>query len=90
MLLALPGYLGLDSLSGPWFKRLAGWLGLALALPVLVYSAADYWRAAWFSLKQRTLTLDVPIALGLAAIYGQSVFEVASGRGEGYCDSLTG
>jgi Cu+-exporting ATPase len=90
MLLALPGYLGLDSLSGPWFKLLAGWLGLALALPVLAYSAADYWRAAWFSLKQRRLTLDVPIALGLAAIYGQSVFEVATGRGEGYCDSLTG
>ncbi len=90
MLLALPGYLGLDSLSGPWFKLLAGWLGLALALPVLVYSAADYWRAAWVSLRQRRLTLDVPIALGLAAIYGQSVFEVATGRGEGYCDSLAG
>ena len=90
MLLALPGYLGLDSLSGPWFKLLAGWLGLALALPVLVYSAADYWRAAWVSLRQRRLTLDVPIALGLVAIYGQSVFEVATGRGEGYCDSLTG
>ncbi len=90
MLLALPGYLGLDSLSGPWFKLLAGWLGLALALPVLIYSAADYWRAAWFSLQQRRLTLDVPIALGLAAIYGQSLLEVATGRGEGYCDSLTG
>lgn len=90
MLLALPGYLGLDSLSGPWFKVLAGWLGLALALPALTYSAADYWRAAWFSFRQRTLTLDVPIAVGLAAIYGQSVFEIASGRGEGYCDSLSG
>jgi Cu+-exporting ATPase len=90
MLLALPGYLGLDSVSAGWFKVLAGWLGLALALPVLVYSAADFWRAAWLSLKQRVLTLDVPIALGLAAIYGQSVFEVASGRGAGYCDSLTG
>ena len=90
MLLALPSYLGLDSASGLWFKVLAGWLSLALALPVLLYSAADFWRAAWFSCKQRVLTLDVPIALGLAAIYGQSVFAVASGRGEGYCDSLTG
>ncbi|HVR36907.1 MAG TPA: heavy metal translocating P-type ATPase metal-binding domain-containing protein, partial [Methylomirabilota bacterium] len=80
MLLALPGYLGLDSLSGPWFRVLAGWLGLALALPVLVYSAADYWRAAWFSIRERMVTLDVPIAIGLAAIYGRSVFEVASGR----------
>jgi Cu+-exporting ATPase len=90
MLMALPGYLGLDSVSGPWFRSLAGWLSLALALPVLVYSAADFWRAAWFSLQQRVLTLEVPIALGLAAIYGQSLFEVASGRGEGYSDSLTG
>jgi Cu+-exporting ATPase len=90
MLLALPGYLGLDSLSGPWFKALSGWLSLTLALPVLIYSAADYWRAAWLSFRRRILTLDVPIALGLAAIYGQSVFEITSGSGEGYCDSLTG
>src|SRR6185436_7092369 len=55
-----------------------------------VYSAADYWRAAWLCFRQRMLTLDVPITLGLAAIYGRSVFEVATGRGEGYGDSLTG
>lgn len=90
MLLSLPGYLGLDSASGPWFKTLAGWLGLALALPSLIYSAADYWRAAWTGLRRRALTLEVPIALGLAAIYAQSVYEVAGSRGAGYGDSLTG
>jgi len=90
MLLALPAYLGLDSLSGPWFRSLAGWLSLVLALPVLTYSAADYWRSAWLSLRGRVLTLEVPIAIGLAAIYGWSFFEVASGRGEGYSDSLAG
>lgn len=90
MLLALPGYLGLDSLSGAWFKPLSGWLGLALALPVVTYSAADYWRAAWISLRQRILTLDVPIAVGLAAIYGQSLYNVASKTGDSYCDSLAG
>ena len=41
-------------------------------------------------MRQRVLTLDVPIALGLAALYGQSVFEIISGRGEGYLDSLVG
>jgi Cu+-exporting ATPase len=90
MLFALPGYLGMDSLSGPMFQRLFGWLSLALALPVLVFSAADYFRSAWLSFRQRVLTLDVPIALGLLAIYGQSVFEITTGRGEGYCDSMTG
>ena len=80
MLLSLPGYLGLDHSSGPWFRSLAGGVSLALALPVLLYSAADFWRTAWASVRQRAFTLDVPIALGLAAIYGQSVFEVLRGR----------
>ncbi len=90
MLFALPGYLGFDSLSGPLLHQTFGWLSLALALPVLVFSAADYFRSAWLSFRQRVLTLDVPIALGLLAIFGQSAFEILSGRGAGYCDSMTG
>ena len=90
MLFALPTYFGLDSLSGPMFHRLFGLLSLALALPVLVFSAADYFRSAWLSVRQRVLILDVPIALGLLAIYGQSAFEILTGRGIGYCDSMTG
>ncbi|HWI58021.1 MAG TPA: heavy metal translocating P-type ATPase metal-binding domain-containing protein, partial [Bacillota bacterium] len=90
MLFSLPTYLGLDSFSGPLFQALFGYLSLALALPVLCYSASDYWRSALVSLRQRVLTLDVPIALGLAALYAQSVFEVISGHGEGYLDSLAG
>lgn len=90
MLFSLPGYLGLDSLSGPLFKALFGYLSLALALPVVLYSAADYWRSALLSVRQRVLTLDVPIALGLAALYGQSASELVSGGGGGYLDSLAG
>ncbi len=90
MLFSLPQYFGLDGFSGPAFKTLFGWLSLALALPVVVFSASDYWKSALLSLRQRMLTLEVPIALGLAAIYGQSLYEILSGVGEGYCDSLTG
>ncbi len=90
MLFSLASYLGLDTFSGPGFRRLTGWLSLALALPVFFYSAADYWRSAWVSLRQRLLTIDVPIAAGLAALMGQSVYEMATGRGEGYFDSLAG
>jgi len=88
MLLSLPTYIGLDSLSGPLFKVISGYLSLALAAPVLLYSASDYWRSAGLSLRQRVLTLDVPIALGLAALYAQSAYEVVLGRGNGYLDSL--
>ncbi len=90
MLMSLPLYLGLDSFSGPWFKAVAGWLGLALTLPVVTFSASDFWRAARLSFRQRALTMEVPIAIGLAAIYAASVFEVLSQRGPGYCDSLCG
>ena len=90
MLISLPQYLGLDSFSGPLFRLVFGYLSLALALPVVLYSAADYWKSAALSVRQRMLTLDVPIALGLAALYAQSAWEIASGRGEGYLDSLAG
>ena len=90
MLFSIPGYFGLDSLSGPLFKTVFGYLSLLLAAPVVVYSASDYWRSALLSARQRILTLDVPIALGLVALYAQSAFEIVSGRGEGYLDSLAG
>lgn len=90
MLFSLPSYFGLDSTSGPGFRALVGWLSLALSLPVVAFSALDYWRTAWNSLRLRRLTLEVPIAVGIATIFLQSVTEVISGRGEGYFDSLAG
>ncbi len=90
MIMSLPFYLGLDTANGPWFGKFAGWLALLLALPVVTYSAADFWRAAWASVRQKQLTMEVPIALGLGAIYGSSILEVAMQRGPGYCDSLSG
>lgn len=90
MLFSLPLYLGLDSLSGPAFRMLFGFLSLALTLPVLLYSAADYFRSTWLSFRQRVFTLDVPIAAGLVALYAQSAWEILGGHGEGYLDSMAG
>ena len=47
MLMSLPFYFGLDRFNGPWFKAAGRLAGLAFALPVVTYSAADFWRAAW-------------------------------------------
>ena len=90
MLFSIPTYLGMDSVTGHSFKGLFGYLSLLLAFPVLTYSASDYWRAAFLSFKRKALTLDVPIALGIAALYAQSAYEIFSNRGEGYLDSLAG
>jgi Cu+-exporting ATPase len=90
MLFSMPTYFGLDSFNGPIFHHLFSYLSLALALPVVVLSAADYWKSALLSVRQRILTLEIPIALGLAALYARSAFEVFANRGTGYLDSLVG
>jgi len=90
MLFSIAVYFGLDAFSGPAIKRLVGWMSLVMAIPVVVYSAADYWRGAWNSLRQKRLAIEVPIAAGMVAIFAQSAFDVGTGRGEGYFDSLCG
>ncbi|NBR87481.1 MAG: HAD family hydrolase [Proteobacteria bacterium] len=90
MFFSLTTYFGLDAFIGPQLRVFIGWLNLLLAIPVVGFSAADYYRSAWTSLRRRLLNIDVPISGGIAAIFAQSVWEVASGRGEGYFDSLCG
>src|SRR5206468_8096868 len=76
--------------SGPGLKKLFGVFSFALAFPVVFYSASDYWRAAWLAVRRRMLTIEVPIAVGIAALAARSTYEVYSGHGEGYFDSLAG
>ena len=83
MLLSLAMYLGLDSVSGPAFRHLAGWISFILSLPVVTFSAWDYYKAAWTGFRQRVPVIEIPIALGILALMGQSVFEVFSRRGDG-------
>ncbi|MDB6040258.1 MAG: hypothetical protein JWM99_4099 [Verrucomicrobiales bacterium] len=90
MFFSIAGYLGLDAFSGPAFRKLVGYISLLLSIPVLLYSAADFWRSAWLNLRQHLLSIDVPIVAGIGALFGQSCFEVLSGRGEGYFDSFAG
>jgi len=90
MLLSISHYFGLDSGLARSFSLLSGVVSLVLATPVFIYSAMDYWRAAWVSLRRSALSIDVPIALGLAALYAQSAWEILARRGEGYFDSATG
>ena len=86
MLLSLPQMLGWE--WGRLFQKLSAALRLALALPVLVYSAAPYWQGAWRGLRDRRLSIDVPIVLGMVAIMGQSAHGMFAGGGEGYLDCL--
>ncbi len=89
MLFSFPEYLGLDNQDG-LLRSVFSWLNIALAIPVLVYSARDYFVAAWKSFAQRQINIDVPIAVGLVALFSRSVWDIVTGFGPGYLDSFTG
>ena len=72
MLLSFPSYLGLNPATEATLQGFFGVLSLVISLPVLVFSARDYWTSAWLCLRRRVITIDFPIAVGLAALFLQS------------------
>jgi P-type Cu+ transporter len=89
MLFSIPRYANGAALEGG-FQRLFDGLNLALSIPVLLFSASDYFRTAWQAIRHRTMALEVPVALGLAVMFLRSVADMMSGRGPGFLDSFAG
>lgn len=90
MLLSFPEYLSDDINLNHSLVNTFGWISLLLSLPVVVYSASDYFLTSWKNLKNKVISIDLPIVLGILTILFRSVFEIASAAGPGYLDSLTG
>ena len=89
MLFSIPRYANGAPLD-PGFQRLFDGLNLLFSLPVLLFSASDHFRRAWNAVRTRAMTLDVPIAIGLLALFGRSVADIGVGRSEGFLDSFAG
>ncbi|MEL6253301.1 MAG: heavy metal translocating P-type ATPase metal-binding domain-containing protein [Bacteroidota bacterium] len=87
MLMSFPEYLGLQDLN---FQHFFSWINLGLALPVLLFSATIFFKSAWQGLKLGNLNIDVPVSLGILALFSQSLYEIISQTGPGYLDSLAG
>ena len=88
MLLALPEYLSGGDLDTV-FKEFIGYLTLFLGVMVL-YSASDYFQSAWTSLKLRHINIDVPISIGILTLFTRSAWDIITGSGPGFLDSMTG
>ncbi len=72
------------------YKNLFRFITFLLATPVVFYSASDYFKSAWFGLKNKIVNIDVPIVLGIIMLYGRSIYEVLTDYGPGYFDTLCG
>lgn len=90
MLLSFPEYLSEDINLNSKLVNSFGWISLLLSLPVVFYSASDYFLTTWKNLLKKVISIDLPIVLGILAILFRSIFEIASATGPGYLDSLTG
>ncbi len=89
MLLSFPDYLGLTGIEQA-YQYFFRYLNALLAIPVTFYAGADYFMSAYKGLRQRYANIDIPIALGLSVLFLRSSYEVLSGVGPGYFDSLVG
>lgn len=90
MLLSFPEYFQNDGFWLDKYKNLFRYLMLFLSLPVVFYSAKDYFISAYKGLKHKILNIDVPISLGVAVLFIRSTIEVVFDLGQGFFDSLAG
>jgi Cu+-exporting ATPase len=89
MLFSIPRYANGAPLE-PGFQRLFDTLNILFAIPVLLYSASEFFTAAWHSIRMRAITLDVPVAMGLAVLFVRSLWDILTRSGEGFLDSFAG
>lgn len=89
MLLSFPAYFGLPA-SDKHFGGFFSLLSLLFCIPAVFFSGLDYFKRAFYSLKQGVLNIDFPLALGIAVLFLRSIADYAFNAGEGFADSLTG
>jgi len=88
MMYAVPVYLAGEGEMPQGIETLIRWASLVLTLPVVLYSAAPFFRNAWRDIKFKRIGMDVPIALGVGVAFAASVWATVTESGEVYFDSV--
>jgi Cu+-exporting ATPase len=90
MLFSFPDYLaGSDAVDDDFIHNFA-YFNLILSIPVVFYAGLDYYISAFKGLNKKIINIDVPIALGISVLFLRSAWDILTGTGPGYLDSLTG
>jgi Cu2+-exporting ATPase len=64
-------------------------ISMLVTLPVVLYSAAPFFKSAWRDVSRRRVGMDVPVSLAVLLAFAASVFNTLRGSGEVYFDSVT-
>lgn len=90
MMYAFPAYLvpvpDVDGDLTPDLDRLLKIASLLITIPVIIFSAAPFFKAAWRDIKNHHVGMDVPVSLGIALTFIASVWATFHG-GAVYFDS---
>ncbi len=89
MLFSFPEYLGLENDAGE-FRKLFLCLSFFLSIPALFYAGFDYLKYAYYGLKNKVFNMELPIAIGLIALFLRSTYELIDFDSQAYFDSLAG
>jgi P-type Cu2+ transporter len=89
MMYAWPAYVdaGAGTLTAD-AEALMRWASFLITTPVVFFSCGPFFRGAWEDAKQKRISLDTPIALGIAAGFAASAWATVTGAGEVYFDSI--
>ena len=85
MLYAVSNYAGADGRYSYIFNLLS----LIFAIPVIFYSATPFYKNAWNAIKNRTLSIDIPISTALLMGAAFGLYNHLEGVNENFLDSLT-
>lgn len=90
MMMSFPEYFSSGKISDSGLKEFFSYMNLALSLPVFFYSASEFFIKSYRAIKHKSTSIDIPIALGIAAIFLRSTYEILTQTGAGYFDSGSG
>ncbi len=88
MMLSISLYAGAWSGMEAGFVQLFRWLCLGLTLPVVGYAALPFFKAAMRDLRQRQVSMDLPVSVAILIAFASSCLATFSGQGEIYFDSV--
>jgi P-type Cu+ transporter len=90
MLFSFPGYLSVDDSIEQLLRQNFGLLNILFGIPVAFYSGSVFIVSAYKGLRKRFISIDLPIAIGILVLFFRSAYEIISGTGPGFMDSLAG
>jgi Cu2+-exporting ATPase len=88
MMVAMALYAGWFGRIEPEYESYFRWVSLALTAPAILGPGRVFFTSAWAALSARTLHMDVPIALALAAGFTRGAINTVRGSGPIYFDGV--